>query len=278
MPYRRLPNTDQARLRALKKAIDLGQALSPVTLAFSQATLQKIRSFLPLFEHQLLQQQQAFTNQTTRSKEYIEIYKKTKIYISHFIQVMNMAVQRGELPCSIKKHYGLNENSKKVPSLNTESDVIKWGERIIKGEQERLSHGENPIMNPKIAIVKINYENFIEAHRNQKNLQEITSRTLNKVADKRNEADTIILNLWNEIEEKFSTLPDNERREKSSLYGLIYVYRKNEKLSKIREEQENNNNEPVMTLQESQKLDRKENELIPAFHFLEDKVNQPAVN
>ena len=50
MPYRRLPNTDAARVRALKRALELGKKYSPEMLAFKQSTLNKILAFLPIFE------------------------------------------------------------------------------------------------------------------------------------------------------------------------------------------------------------------------------------
>ena len=50
MPYRRLPNTDVARLKALKQAYQKGKELPPFKLAFSQSTFNKVQSFLPNFE------------------------------------------------------------------------------------------------------------------------------------------------------------------------------------------------------------------------------------
>ena len=61
MPYRRLPNTDVARLRALRTAYTIGKELPPFKLAFSQSTLQKIQSFLPSFEKILLECKHAYT-------------------------------------------------------------------------------------------------------------------------------------------------------------------------------------------------------------------------
>ena len=50
MPYRRLPNTDAARIRALKGALTKGQDLEIDTIAYSFALKQKIEFFLPKFE------------------------------------------------------------------------------------------------------------------------------------------------------------------------------------------------------------------------------------
>ena len=44
MPYRRLPNTDKARLRALNTALKLGDTLLPNELAYSQAIYAKIKA------------------------------------------------------------------------------------------------------------------------------------------------------------------------------------------------------------------------------------------
>ena len=50
MPYRRLPNTDQARVRALKAAVEKGDLYSVRDLAISLKTLFEARNFLQRFE------------------------------------------------------------------------------------------------------------------------------------------------------------------------------------------------------------------------------------
>ena len=52
MPYRRLPNTDNSRLKALTSAKNKGKNLTPMDLAFKQGTFQRVRSFLPKWEKQ----------------------------------------------------------------------------------------------------------------------------------------------------------------------------------------------------------------------------------
>ncbi|MFW5916288.1 MAG: hypothetical protein ACOCTM_02315, partial [Bacteroidota bacterium] len=89
MPYRRLPNTDKSRLRALKAAHEKGRELPPFKLAFSQETLQRLSSFLPKYEKGLTEYQNAYKMQRDNSKEYNNKLKKAKMYISHFIQVVN---------------------------------------------------------------------------------------------------------------------------------------------------------------------------------------------
>ena len=46
----------------------------------------------------------------------------------------------------------------------TETEVIDWGKRLIDGEVKRKMNGNSPITNPTIAVVRVHYDNFIEAN------------------------------------------------------------------------------------------------------------------
>ena len=48
MPYRRLPNTDQARVRALKAAVEKGEMYNVRDLAITLKTLFEARNFYSL--------------------------------------------------------------------------------------------------------------------------------------------------------------------------------------------------------------------------------------
>lgn len=233
MPYRRLPNTDSARYKALQKAYQKGKELPPFKLAFSQSTYQKIISFLPLYEKAILQMKGAIQIQTGRNLDYIPHVKKVKMYISHFIQVVNLAIQRCELSLSILEDYKLTEYGFKVPPMNTEDEIIIIGRNLIEGETARIRKGLPPVNNPTIAVVKVWYEKFLDALQDQRNLQMSTCRAQKELASVRPQADAIILNVWNEVENSFKDLPDDLKREKAAEYGLIYVFRKTESTSQM---------------------------------------------
>lgn len=144
---------------------------------------------------------------------------------------MNFCIARGELKPSARTFYGLDENSSKVPSLLTEQDLLQWGEKIIAGEQNRISNGGgNPIYCPSIALVKVNYENFKENYTRQKQFQNNSARESGNVAQYRNDADALILEVWNEVERYFEGVKDEEeKRYMCEEYGLVYVFRRGEK-------------------------------------------------
>lgn len=231
MPYRRLPNTDAARIRAMEIILEHESDPDSGNQPFSPSTRQRIEFFLPRFRTAILNTQASREKQMANSKKYGECTKKARIYISHFLQVLNFTIIRGELKKTARTYYGIPENTSKLPSLATEQDLLEWGEKIIKGEQERIRNGGGtPIYSPSIALVKVNFENFKQAYFSQRQSQLSTSRLSNEVANYRHEADELILSLWNDIEENFSYIEDEEeRRCQCETYGIIYVFRKGEK-------------------------------------------------
>ena len=226
MPYRRLPNTDIKRLKAIRTIISASEDLPTFKLPFSFKSLQQVKTVLPNFEREITLQKEALKHQVTRQKEYSLAIKKARLYVSHFIQVMNMAIMRGDLPSSSLKFYGLKSN--RLPSISNENSLIRVGKKIIEGERERTLNGGNPITNPTIALVNVRFEKFLELNKSQKVIKENYIRASNNVAKLRPEIDKLIQTIWNEIEGFFSNLPDDGKREMSSTFGVEYVYRKSE--------------------------------------------------
>jgi hypothetical protein len=228
MPYRRLPNTDTARIKAMKTALEKGKELPPNKMAFSSKTIVRLQKFLPQFDHNFHLYRQALASQNKKSKDYNETLRKARIYLTHFIRVMNMAIFRGDLPAETRAFYGLATDESTVPSLTSENELMSWGRRIIEGEEFRIKKGGSPITNPTIAVVKVRFENFLEAWNYHNTFAKRTIEYTEKNTKLRKEADEIILQLWNEVEHTHTSLPEEIRRTESEEYGLKYFFRKGE--------------------------------------------------
>lgn len=228
MPYRRLPNTDKARLRALDRAFKKTENKKPESIPFSAGNIQNLKNFLPRFQNAITLLNAARRNQIQNSREYNELLRKARMYVSHFIQVMNMAIARGEQKSEILKFYTLDSFGNSLPPLNSESDLLYWGKKIIDGDRERILNGGSPFYNPSIALVKVNFEKYAEAQFRQKNFQQTTVRNSTLVNNLRKEADELIQKLWNEAEGAFEHLPDTLKRENAKQFGVVYAYRKSE--------------------------------------------------
>ncbi len=226
MPYRRLPNTNQARLRSLQNAIKMGDSFD---LAFPYKTLEDARGFLVRYERALFEYKQCAEKQALTNKKYQNTIKLARLYISHFIQVLHMCIARKEIKQENKLLYGLEETSTTVPDLNSEEHLMEWGKKIIDGELQRTSKGGVPIYNPAIAKVRVHYDIFEESYNDQKVLQSNTARTIENISLLNEIADTLIHEIWDEVEAYFAELPLPERLKKCQEYGIIYYYRKGEK-------------------------------------------------
>ncbi len=78
--------------------------------------------------------------------------------------------------------------------------------------------------------MRVNYENFKQGYEFQKRLQANSARFSAEVAQFRDEADALIVNIWNDVEKYFSGVKDEEeKRYMCEEYGLVYVFRRGEK-------------------------------------------------
>jgi len=229
MPYRRLPNTDQARLRALRTAIQKADKQEFAEQVVTLKTTHDAKTYLSVFEKQLIQYQHTLENQVSANKRYQQIVHNARLYISHFIQVLNLAVIRGDIKKDHKLFYQLDPNVHTVPDLTTEAALIQWGKYIIDGENERVRNGGLPIYNPAIAKVQVHYEVFKEYKSTQKIHQSSTNRSWEELVSLREKGDAIILEIWNQVEANFKDERPYSRLMKCQQYGLIYYYRKGEK-------------------------------------------------
>lgn len=229
MPYRRLPNTDQARLRALRIAIQQSEKQDFGEQIISFKTIHEAKSYLSIFEKQLVQYQQTLDSQVSANKKYQQIVHNARLYISHFIQVFNLSIIRGDIKKDHKLFYQLDPNIHTVPDLSTETALMHWGKCVIDGENERIRNGGLPIYNPAIAKVKVHYEVFKEYKSTQKLYQNTTNRNWEELVNLREKGDGIILDMWNQVEAKFKNEKPFSRITKCQQIGLVYYYRKGEK-------------------------------------------------
>lgn len=230
MPYRRLPNTDQARIRALRAVVVKADIYDVYDLVVSLKVLTEARNFLTKFEAAQSYYSQCFEHQSQAGRKHQANARMARLYISHFIQVLNLAIIRSEVRAVYKPYYGIPADSTNVPDLSTDTALVEWGRNIIDGETKRISQGGTPIYNPTIAKVKVHYDIFADSYDRQKNLQLLTARSLETLSAMRDTADRLILDVWNQVEKSFEDIIPNEKRLNLCRdYGLIYYYRTGEK-------------------------------------------------
>lgn len=225
MPYRRLPNTDKSRLKALKTALQKQEKRGVFSLPFELQ--QRLNKITRDFETKLNLKNTTASQMRERNKQHAKLVSKCRIYISHFLQVVNMAILRGELQKNTRTYYGLEEQCSKLPDLHTESMLIHWGALLINGEQKRMLNGGSRMNNPSLALVSINFENFKESFQGLEVKRSILERATKDLNNCRVIVDALILELWNILESHFDK-KNKQELEQCIEWGINYVYRKSE--------------------------------------------------
>lgn len=231
MPYRRLPNTDKARIRSLETAIMKMRNSDYYAPVISPELLSRADKKLQQFREAVVRYTQSLDTQINYSKSepYQTKLKNAKMYVSHFLTVFNLCVKRGEMKPSDRKYYSIPEGSGELPDMSSDISVIRCCENTIRGEKARTDNGGIPIYNPTIAKVAVHYDLFKELYNKQCELRQLTDEALMVVSLMRPQVDEVILEMWNSIENYFSDLSGDKKLRACREYGLIYYYRTSEK-------------------------------------------------
>ncbi len=231
LPYRLLPTTDAARIRALKAAIERADQLELTKLAYSTRYIHPLRNFLQQLQTGKFEQEQSHKQVINQNKDHQKKLQRARLFLTHFIQVLNMCIIRDEFQAETRQLYGLDVSDSRVPALQSEEQVIKWGQLIIDGETKRIRMGGAPIMNPTLGKVRVWYERFKDSYHSQQTANKSYQRSTAQLTGLRRKIDALLQAVWNEVEDYYSSLPDDKARINCSEYGIVYVYRRNEKIN-----------------------------------------------
>ena len=214
-------------MRALESALQK-VAYKNGKVAIGPKTIEELQTVKSKFENLLTHYEMNIQIQADKNHVYKSAMEKARMYVDHFIQVLFLTSERGEMNGGIK-YYGLEEFNGKIPPLNTEEEILFWGQKVIDGEQQRIRNGGSAIYNPSIALVKIKLEEFKDTAIFQQNLKRNTTRTYNAMQELRKQTNDFISQLWNEIEEGIPTDVPKHKRQIAQEYGIVYIFRRKEK-------------------------------------------------
>ena len=97
MPYRRLPKTDAARLKALQTLLNNDDIYTVRNRFIDWKLLNKAQ---PLYDRLLTAVEQYkidMSSQVRNAGKIDGLQRKAALYISHFLQVLFMTIERGEI-------------------------------------------------------------------------------------------------------------------------------------------------------------------------------------
>ena len=228
MPYRRLPKTDAARQRALKILLDNDSIYTARNKFVDWKLLSKAREVYDKFYTACEQHRLASLRRIRYGAKNTSLHYNAAMYASHFVQVLFMTVERREIKPQQLELYGLPTDKTAMPDLKTAEGLLEWVPRIVGGEKKRLKVGGRPIYNPTISMVATHFDIFKESYMRLKELTQKEEKAYADVRDMRVEADNVILDIWNQIEEHYKDATPEIRFAECRKLGVVYYYRRNE--------------------------------------------------
>ena len=229
MPYRRLPKTDAARLKALEAIADNNVVYTVEGRFIDKESLAGIQRLYATLSDATSQYQLCMRTQVRYAKRIAPLQHNAMTYLSHFLQVLFLAGERGEVERPLMALYGIDADSLVVPYLKTSEAVMEWAPKVIQGEKKRVKEGGKPILSPPIGAVVTHFDVFKALFDAQRQYQTRTSKALADITALRPEVDEAILRVWNMVEKHFENEPPETRFNLCRQFGVVYYYRRHEK-------------------------------------------------
>lgn len=220
---RQLPRSLDSRYEVLQDAIAKRNSVPPaqnVLRTETSARLDVIFGNISAARTARLHTKQAYVANTPSKNALI---KKLRMFVSHFIQNLNHAIERQEITAAARVFYNLDENDTAVPGLTKETDVTTWARSIVDGEASRVAAGGTALVQPSAAQIELLLTETQTSLALQSNLYEAYNAAQEHLANHYEEIDNFIKKLWAEIESAFAEDPDaGSRREKCEQWGITY--------------------------------------------------------
>ena len=224
MPSRRLPQTDANRSKALITCARRTSTLSAGAWLITVAQNNTLNGLLSSWRNNQNAAGGGLSVQTGATSASQQCLTRTVRIISHFIQVLDMAIERGALPPSVRPLYQLNASHGGVPDINTVADALLWAQRLADGEAARINQGGAPLAWPAVSEVTAEADLLRAAADTQSTDKLLFDQAQEAIATQRPAIDTHIRDLWDTIEYNLRHEPDAASlRRKAREWGVVYI-------------------------------------------------------
>lgn len=230
MPSRNLPNTHVTRDKAFLKAFTkytntpVAERLLSATQFTQWLDLASPASLYSRWKKEREEAAAALAGQTGLTSGLPARERILRLNISHFIQTLNNAIERGSLPASQRALFELPVSSDAVPPLDSEDDLLLWAGRVATGEAARQAAGGPPLAWPSAEDVADALADYLSVANPQSTAKDHASEEQRDVLALVPEADHGIRKMWDAIEYHLSEqdLEGSALRERAREWGVVY--------------------------------------------------------
>lgn len=199
MMMEQLVAADTLRLTRMEDALRNAENNVGQKSKLSQRTILRLKYFIPSYKQYLGMYSDAVINLDCREDNYQFFKGNLTVALTQYIERLTQLFVSGSLPESCKCHYRFFESTFDL-RLKTDEDLLGIGRELLEGENQRMMLGGVAVVEPRIAIVKIKYDQFAEAQKMLVFSRQNLKRTATKFAEFRTESEELLTAITNENE------------------------------------------------------------------------------
>lgn len=231
MPGRSLPNSDAQRTSAFDTAFNKWAATPAGQRAFSTDQYNALVAQRTPWKTTAGAASAALFAQTNATKAAEDAGQKLEQLISHFFQVFNLGVSRGDFNASARAFYNLDISNAVAPMAASQADRQTWSQNVIAGEAARQNAegaAYKPMALPAAADVAAAQVFYTAALGTASTAKDAFDLAQEAVQGLRPAADGCIKDLWDTIEFTYRHDDPPSLRRKAREWGVVYVTRPGE--------------------------------------------------
>ena len=222
MPTRRLPRTDDQRTFALVTCNSKAGSTAAPQWLITNAQYNQLQAILSPWRNARILVTDALAEQAAATALANSTNTLLIKNISHFIQVMNLAIDRGVLAASVRAYYDMPVSHPEVPEINTSAEAQEWAVKITTGEAARIADGGTALAWPSAAQVEAARVAAFNAENAQSTKKDAYDSAQAQLAAQRPAADAFIKDLWDTIEFNLRAESAASLRRRAREWGVDY--------------------------------------------------------
>jgi len=220
---RRLPKSNPARLAALRAAADKKNTYLPGASFLTPTTDNRLDTILGQYESATTAINVSRVTLLDLTANKNVAMASCRMFTSHFLQTLTMAVDRNVFPKSVLAYYELTASSPTVPAMNSEGQVNAAALATINGETLRTGAGGIAIPFPAISEVQAEYNTFHQLLMQQTVAADQLDNAQETRSSLNTEADAVIKKVWDEVETYYNEEAIQSKRANAREWGVVYI-------------------------------------------------------
>lgn len=220
---RRLPQSNIGRLEALTRLKIKKDSLPSSANILTPDTTGRLDTIQPQFYSAMNEVAFAHAIYSAQVEDKMKKRRILSLLCSHFIQVFNFMVDRGDAKASERAFFKLKIERAVLPDMSTEEKLLQVAKDLIDGEDKRVEAGGIPMVNPDIDAIKNAYQEFRTSYLSASAKLDDLDKKRNVVGSLVTEADGVIRRAWAEVEARYAEEEPESRRENAREWGVVYI-------------------------------------------------------